>query len=201
MYPLSKRMPSMTSSSFCRVFPSWMVITPSLPTRSMASLRRSPMARSPLAEMVPTCAISSLVVISLEISSNTVTILSTASCAPLLRSMGFMPAATALQPSLKMALVSTVAVVVPSPAVSLVREATWRTSCAPMFMNLSLNSMCLATVTPSFVILGGPKLWSRMALRPLGPRVTCTASASLFTPSSILCLPSTPKRTSLPMPM
>lgn len=114
-----------------------------------------------------------------------------------------------LQPSEKMARVSTVAVVVPSPAMSFVLEATCRTSAAPMFTKLwgmdpwigevsdrrvtcmvcptthptrpdtftptyrSLNSMLLATVTPSFVILGAPKGWSMMAFRPLGPSVTC----------------------------
>jgi hypothetical protein len=41
---------------------------------------------------------------------------STALLIPLLKSIGFIPAATALQPSLKIALVKTVAVVVPSPA-------------------------------------------------------------------------------------
>ena len=93
-----------------------------------------------------------------------------------------MPAATALQPSEKMARVSTVAVVVPSPAMSLVLLATCRTSCAPMFMKRSLNSMLFATVTPSFVILGAPNDWSSTALRPFGPSVTETASASLSTP-------------------
>lgn len=52
------------------------------------------------------------------------------------------------------------------------RKLTWRTSCAPMFWNLFLNSMLLATVTPSLVIRGTPKDWSKMALRPLGPSVT-----------------------------
>jgi hypothetical protein len=47
-----------------------------------------------------TWAISSLVVIFLDSASSVLTILSTASCAPRLRSMGFMPAATDLQPSL-----------------------------------------------------------------------------------------------------
>lgn len=41
-----------------------------------------------------------------------------------------------LQPSEKMARVSTVAVVVPSPAMSFVLEATCRTSAAPMFTKL-----------------------------------------------------------------
>ena len=70
--------------------------------------------------------------------------------------MGFIPAATDLTPSLKMALAKTVAVVVPSPASSLVFEATDLTNWAPIFSYLLENSMALATVTPSFVIFGAP---------------------------------------------
>jgi hypothetical protein len=53
------------------------------------------------------------------------------------------------------------AVVVPSPTMSLVFEATSRTSCAPMFSNLSESSISLPTVTPSLVMRGAPKLLSR----------------------------------------
>ena len=52
---------------------------------------------------------------------------STARSMPRLRSIGFMPAATAFAPSRTMDCASTVAVVVPSPASSLVRLATSRT--------------------------------------------------------------------------
>ena len=65
-----------------------------------------------------------------------------------------MPAATDFAPSFTIAWASTVAVVVPSPAVSLVLEATSRTICAPMFSNLSSSSISLATVTPSLVMRG-----------------------------------------------
>jgi hypothetical protein len=126
-----------------------------------------------------------------------------------------MPAATDLHPSLKIALAKTVAVVVPSPASSLALEATYLTKEAPIFSNLSENSMLLATVTPSLVILGPPnyldcqiqiirqysfrinllsKFYCSMTtLRPLGPRVVWTASASLSQPISILALASKPK--------
>src|SRR5215510_3805767 len=77
---------------------------------------------------------------------------------------------------------STVAVVVPSPATSLVLLATSRTIWAPMFSRGSLSSISLATVTPSLVISGEPNFLSRTTLRPLGPRVTLTASARRFTP-------------------
>jgi hypothetical protein len=80
-----------------------------------------------------------------------------------------MPAATDFMPSRTIAWASTVAVVVPSPAMSLVLEATSRSICAPMFSNLSLSSISLATVTPSLVMRGAPKLLSMTTLRPLGP--------------------------------
>src|SRR5690349_706817 len=82
-----------------------------------------------------------------------------------------------------MASASTVAVVVPSPATSEVLEATSRTICAPMFSNLSLSSISLATVTPSLVTVGAPKLFSMTTFRPFGPRVTLTAFASALTPA------------------
>ncbi len=84
-----------------------------------------------------------------------------------------------------MASARTVAVVVPSPATSLVLEATSRTMRAPMFSYLSSSSISLATVTPSLVTVGEPKLFCRMTLRPLGPKVTRTARANLPTPRFI----------------
>src|SRR5262249_2956896 len=77
------------------------------------------------------------------------------------------------------------AVVVPSPARSLVLDATSRTICAPMFSNLSESSISLATVTPSLVIRGAPNDLSITTLRPFGPRVTLTASARMSTPRSM----------------
>jgi hypothetical protein len=63
--------------------------------------------------------------------------------------MGLHPAATFLTVSEKIARARTVAVVVPSPAVSLVFEATSWMSRAPRFSNLSFRVMARATVTPS----------------------------------------------------
>src|SRR3954468_10117669 len=83
-----------------------------------------------------------------------------------------------------MACASTVAVVVPSPAVSDVLLATSRTICAPMFSSGSFRSISFATVTPSLVMVGEPNFLSRTTLRPFGPRVTLTASASWLTPRS-----------------
>src|SRR5438477_11000075 len=81
----------------------------------------------------------------------------------------------------------TVAVVVPSPAMSEVLEATSRTSCAPIFSYGSSSSISFATVTPSFVIVGLPNFLSRITLRPLGPSVALTARASFSMPRSNAC--------------
>src|ERR1700687_771978 len=91
-----------------------------------------------------------------------------------------------------MACARTVAVVVPSPAMSEVFDATSRTICAPMFSRLSCSSISLATVTPSLVMVGEPNFFSITTLRPLGPRVTFTASARRFTPRRIACRDSSP---------
>src|SRR5882672_7211353 len=116
---------------------------------------------------------------------------------PRFKSIGFMPAATDLAPSRTMAWARTVAVVVPSPAWSLVFEATSRTICAPMFSNLSASSISLATVTPSLVMRGAPNDLSSTTLRPFGPSVTLTASARILTPRSILSRASVENLTSL----
>jgi hypothetical protein len=55
-----------------------------------------------------------------------------------------------------------------------------------MFSNLFSSSISLATVTPSLVTVGEPKLFSMTTLRPLGPSVTLTASASALTPARII---------------
>ena len=190
-------MPSTTSSSFSRPEPSSTVITPSLPTFSMASAMISPTELSLLAEMVPTWAIAVLSSQGVLMPCTASTAAETALSMPRFRSMGFMPAATAFSPSLTMDWASTVAVVVPSPAASEAWEATSLTICAPMFSNLSLSSISLATDTPSLVTVGAPKDFSRMTLRTLGPRVAFTASARTFTPSSICLRAESPKCTSL----
>src|SRR5712692_7016789 len=190
-------MPSTTSSSVSSDFASSTVITPSLPTFFMASARKRPISASPLAEMVPTWAISSFEVTFLEFFLRSSTTISTARSMPRLRSIGFMPAATDLAPSLTIEAASTVAVVVPSPATSEVLEATSRTIWAPMFSNLSSSSISLATVTPSLVTRGAPKLLSSTTLRPLGPSVTFTALLRMSTPRSILSRASTENLTSL----
>src|SRR6185437_12616031 len=190
-------MPSTTSSSVSWLLASSTVITPSLPTLAMALAIMSPMSLSPLAEIIPTWPISSLDLTFLERFLRSATTASTAFSMPRFRSIGFMPAATDLEPSRTMARASTVAVVVPSPAMSLVLLATSRTICAPMFSNLSASSISLATVTPSLVIRGAPKLLSSTTLRPFGPSVIFTASARVSMPRSMRWRASPPNRTSL----
>ena len=63
---------------------------------------------------------------------------------------------TALNPSQYISLASKVAVVVPSPASSMVLLATSLTKEAPRLRSQSSNSIDFATVTPSFVIFGSP---------------------------------------------
>src|SRR5579862_5859832 len=109
---------------------------------------------------------------------------STAFSMPCLIWRGSLPAVTLRKPSRMIACASTVAVVVPSPAMSLVFEATSLTSWAPMFSNTSGSSISLAIVTPSLVIVGEPNFLSSTTLRPFGPSVTFTASARMFAPRS-----------------
>ncbi len=70
---------------------------------------------------------------------------------PRFKSMGLAPAVTFFKPVRTMACARIVAVVVPSPARSLVLEATSFTIWAPMFSTVSFNSISLATLTPSLV--------------------------------------------------
>ena len=160
-------------------------MTPSLPTFSIASAMISPTDASLFAEMVPTWAIAVLSSHGDAMSPTASTAAATALSMPRLRSIGFMPAATALRPSFTIDCARTVAVVVPSPATSDACEATSFTICAPMFSKRSASSISFATETPSLVTVGAPNDFSRITLRPFGPSVALTASASVFTPTSM----------------
>src|SRR5581483_4155349 len=176
-------MPSTNSSSMPKVFDSSTVTTPSLPTLSSASARTSPICGS-AAEIAATCAISSRDSTSLAWFLMASTAAATAFSIPRLSPMGLAPAATLRMPWRTIARASTVAVVVPSPATSLVLVATSLASWAPMFSHGSSSSISLAIVTPSLVIVGAPHFLSRTTLWPLGPSVSATVSASLLTPAS-----------------
>ena len=166
-----------------KVWDSSTVMTPSLPTLSMASEIISPISVS-AAEIEATWAIWPLDSVSRAMPRSDATAASTPASMPFFSDIGLAPAATLRRPSWTMAQASTVAVVVPSPATSSVFLATSLTSSAPIRSKGSSSSMSLAMDTPSLVMVGAPHFLSRTTLRPFGPRVTRTASASLFMPLS-----------------
>ncbi len=174
-------------------FASSTVMTPSLPTLSIASAIRSPIVGSLLADIVPTCATSFLSWVGFESFFSSSMTTSTALSMPRFNSIADAPAVTFLEPSRYIAWASTVAVVVPSPATSEVFEATSRSIWAPMFSNGSLSSISFATVTPSLVMVGEPNFLSITTFLPFGPRVAFTASVSWFTPLNIFARASSEK--------
>ena len=182
-YPRSNCMPSTTSRVVSIPFASSTVITPSLPTFSIASAMSSPISASLLDEIMATEAISSRLRTCLLLFLMYSTAASTALWMPFFTYIGFEPAVTTLSPSWMIAWARIVAVVVPSPATSWVFVATSFTIWAPMFSHGSLSSISFAIVTPSFVIVGEPNFLSRMTFRPRGPSVTLTAFASWSTPA------------------
>src|SRR5919112_2936830 len=175
-------MPSVYSVSKSSPLDSSTVITPSLPTFSITSAMRLPISAS-AAEMAATWAISSLPLTGVAISWSRSTSAAEPRSIPCLSSMALAPAATLRIPSCTIDWARTVAVVVPSPATSLVLVAASFSSWAPMFANGSSSSISLATVTPSWVTVGAPYFLSRATLRPFGPSVVLTALASVSTPS------------------
>ena len=101
------------------------MITPSFPTLPNALAIKSPITSSLFAEIEATCFIfSEEFPTSLDCLPKSVTIASTALSIPRFKSIGLAPAATFFKPSFTIACANTVAVVVPSPAKSLVFEAT-----------------------------------------------------------------------------
>src|SRR5262249_27961568 len=84
-------MPSTTSSWVSRPLASSTVITPSLPTFSIASEIMSPMVRSPLADTVPTCAISSRLLVDFDCFFSPSTTRPTACLEPGLGDLGWGP--------------------------------------------------------------------------------------------------------------
>ncbi len=176
-------MPSVKSSSRPKVLDSSTVMTPSLPTLSIASAISSPTCWS-WADSAATAAMSDFSSIGRAEASRSSETALTAASMPFFRAAGEAPAATFFRPSRTSAWASTVAVVVPSPAMSLVLVATSFTSCAPRFSYGSSISTSRAIVTPSLVMVGAPNFLSMTTLRPRGPIVTFTVSASLLTPRS-----------------
>ena len=166
-------------------------MTPSAVTFSIASAISLPMSSSP-DEMVPTRAMSDEPLTFFESATSVSTALSTAFAMPLRSTIGFAPAVTFFMPSWIMACASRVAVVVPSPAASLVFAETSLTSCAPMFSAAFSSSISFAIVTPSLVIRGVPYFLSSTTFLPFGPSVILTVFASLSTPRTSASLASIP---------
>lgn len=113
---------------------------------------RTPMVPSLLAEIVATCSIFAKSVPTVWLcflSESTTT--PTALSIPRLRSIGLAPAVTFFSPTPIIACASTVAVVVPSPASSLVFEATSLTIWAPM---LGIASSRLHLLGDGHTVLG-----------------------------------------------
>src|SRR6202162_6414882 len=183
-------MPSTTSSSVVMVWLSSTVMTPSLPTLSIASAMRLPRVSLGL-EIAATWATSSWPLTGTESLLISPTTASTAFSMPILSCIGLAPAVTLRKPSLIMVWASSVAVVVPSPATSLVLVATSRSSCAPVFSIGSLSSISRTIVTPSLVTVGAPNFFSRTTLRPLGPSVIRTDEATMSMPFLRACRAST----------
>ena len=125
-------MPSTYSVSIFRPWLSSTVTTPSLPTLSMTWAIMSPISVS-RALMAAMWAMSSVVSTGLVRRLISSTIASTPFVMPRFRPIGLAPAVTFFRPSVMMAWASTIEVVVPSPATSLVFVATSSSSWAPMF--------------------------------------------------------------------
>ena len=113
---------------------------------------------------------------------NSSTTIATAFSIPFLRIIGFAPAVTCFIPEAVITNAKSVAVVVPSPATSLVLSAASFTNWAPIFSNGSLSSISFATVTPSCTIFGAPHFLSKATFLPLGPNVVITALATISIP-------------------
>ena len=162
-------MPSTTFSSVFIVLDSSTVITPSLPTFSIASAISLPMISSP-AEMDATCAMSCLAVDRLghRAQRRNSRIRRPSECRCLqhhgVRARGNVLHALADR--------------WPAPAGwrwwcrRRPRRWSWwqlrLTSCAPMFSKGSSSSISLAMVTPSLVMRGAPNFLSSTTLRPFG---------------------------------
>ncbi len=91
-------MPSTASSSVLIVLASSTVITPSLPTFSIASAIIAPIDASPFDDTVPTWAMSSLPRTLRELLASCSTIAATAFSMPRFSAIGAAPAATSFRP-------------------------------------------------------------------------------------------------------
>mmetsp|Transcript_1368 Transcript_1368/g.2128 ORF Transcript_1368/g.2128 Transcript_1368/m.2128 type:complete len:201 (-) Transcript_1368:134-736(-) len=138
------------------------------------------------AEIVATARISSIPVTSRDKRLISSTTCFDAASIPRRIMTGFLPALTPRIPSLTIAWQSTVEVVVPSPALISVLDATSWISFAPVFASGSAREISFAIVTPSLTTCGAPYDFCNTTFRPRGPRVIFTAFATASIPSTSL---------------
>mmetsp|Transcript_9237 Transcript_9237/g.29121 ORF Transcript_9237/g.29121 Transcript_9237/m.29121 type:complete len:213 (+) Transcript_9237:698-1336(+) len=191
-------MPSVKSISSLRTCPSSTEVEPSAPTRSNAVAMIRPISTE-LHEIVAIERRSSFPLIGVASLVTSLTILRAALPMPRCNETGEAPAATDFSPSRTIACASTVLVVVPSPALRSVLDATSTSSFTPTFCCGSESSISRAMVTPSFTISGAPYARSSTTFLPLGPSVTFTAFATMSIPSISFCRLTSSKSTVLAM--
>ena len=127
--------------------------------------------------MVATCAFSRRVLTGRDSAFSAVTAAASPRSSPRLRSIALAPAATLRTPSAKIACEMMVEVLVPSPTISPVFSAAWRSIWAPRFSSGSFSVSSLAIVTPSLHTSGAPHdIWISTDV-DFGPSVMRIASA------------------------
>ena len=149
-YPLSIFNPFVVSNPVSAPWAFSTVTIPFLPTLLYVSAIIFPTSPSLLADIVATsCSFLSVTLRALFFkfltTSSVIETISRRTCVLL------SPSFSSLSPFLTMASVSTIAVVVPSPALAAVREAASLIICTARFSTGSSSCIDLATVTPSFV--------------------------------------------------
>mmetsp|Transcript_31486 Transcript_31486/g.53867 ORF Transcript_31486/g.53867 Transcript_31486/m.53867 type:complete len:220 (-) Transcript_31486:72-731(-) len=198
MKPRSISIPSVKSISSVSVCPSSTIVAPLAPTRLKQLAIVRPIDSEPVAIVATDW-------MSLSSSTGRASSFTSAAssfdafCRPRCSAIGLAPDATSLRPSLTSACVSTVEVVVPSPAFWSVLEATSTRSLAPTLALRSSSSTSRAMVTPSLTTSGTPYARSSTTLRPLGPSVTLTALATASIPARRALRLASPKVTSVDM--
>ena len=132
MKPRSISMPSVNSISSTRVWPSSTMVAPLAPTRLKHEAIVRPIASEPVA-IIATFWMSASELTALATALTSSASILEAFCSPRCSAIGLAPEATRRRPSVTRACVSTVDVVVPSPARWSVLDATSISSFAPAF--------------------------------------------------------------------
>mmetsp|Transcript_38045 Transcript_38045/g.89058 ORF Transcript_38045/g.89058 Transcript_38045/m.89058 type:complete len:369 (+) Transcript_38045:784-1890(+) len=151
--PHSISIPSEYSTASLSSWPSSTVVDPSMPTLSMASASKPPISQS-LHEIAAICWYCSRVDTGIAASRILDTKNGAALSRPLRSAMALAPADTYFRPRCTIACVSTVAVVVPSPARESVLDAACSSRLTPIFSIGSASCTSEAMVTPSLTTRG-----------------------------------------------